>query len=288
MRQVSRVNYLHYGDALQRLSSAELPSPHCVTKQELLSSIENGCCPSSFLHAIVTDYAGCRSRRLELADLASDLRHSEQMQEVFRALRCRGFSYKLFADMTGFPYRLRKRVNLRMALVADRDLFYPPNVRRYLARHSANHYFVYEAPAIAFALGMATRHAWYVFVMQSDVVRRGPACIREHFRGWRKVLFANIIEHARDAAHRVYLCREEDVLEACHGDHPRPSSPPASWRSIYRGTASDFGMLTIELTRRINIQLYSRRRPIYAEIMYCLDIENRASMLTRPYNGAAI
>lgn len=288
MKEITRENYLHYGDVFKWLSGTEFPSVGCVTKKELLSSIENGCPHSKFLSAIVTDYYRSRSHRADLADLTSDLTRTARIREVFRMLGCRGFSYKFLSGMAGFPYRLRRRVDLRMALVATRDLFYPPQVRRYLARHRANHYFVYDAPAIAFALGMTTRKKWYVFIMQSDIVRRGPASVREHFRGWRKVLFANIIEFAKKSADYIYLCKEEDVLEGCHGDYHKPLAPPVSWRSIYRGTADDFGMLSTELTRGINIQLYDRRPPIYARSMYCLALDRKPNILPKSHNGAKI
>ncbi len=285
MKEVSRVNYLHYGDALQRIRRADLSSDQINTKQQLLSSIENGYSNSRFIRAIVESYGGSRSSRLDVTEFKLDLSRTTKMRNLFSSLGCRGFSYKFFTDMAGFPYRLRSRVNLRVALVADQELFYPPKVRKYLTRHRANHYFVYQAPAIAFALGIITRKIWYVFVMQSDIVRRGSASVREHFRGWRKVLFNSIIDIAKETADYIYLCREEDVLKACHRDFPGPESPPENWRIIYHGTASDFAMARIELKRRINIQLYDRKHPIYSKSMYYIYLNKKPKVRPRSQNG---
>ena len=272
MKEIVRVNFLHYGDALALLSKVKFPSTGRIAKHELLSSIENGYPPSNFLRSVIANYGGSRLCRVDLASLKSDLARTFLMRKVFGTLGCRGFSYAFFSDMQGFPYRLRRQIDLRVALIASPGLFYPPRVRRYVARHRANHYFLYEAPAIAFALGMTTRRKWYVFIMQSDLYRRGPACVREHFRGWRKVLFANIVQYASETADRIYLCSEDDVLNGCHEGYFRPLTPPETWQSIYRGTAHEFGMDRTEMRRGINIQLYDRRPPVYARSMYCLDL----------------
>jgi len=276
MKEIARLNYLHYGDALEWLDSDQLPSSGCIKKNEFLTVNAYGDAPNEFLRTVVTTYGGSRSNRMDLAQLASDLTHTRNMRRVFSTLGCRGFSYSFVTDIAGFPYRLRKKVNLRVALVAPRDLFYPPCVRAYLPRHSANHYFYYEAPAIAFCLGMATRKAWYIFVMQSDLTRRVPACVKDHFRGWRKVLLTNIIRFAVHSVDHVYLCMENHVLEGCHRDYPAPREPPKLWKSIYSGTACDFQMDTINLKRAINIQLYDRHPPVYARTMYCLHLNGES------------
>jgi hypothetical protein len=285
MKEITRLNYLHYADALDRLQSVQLPASDYVTKNELMSVASNGHPPSDFLRAVVASYGGSRSKRIDVAQLASDLIHAHEMRGVFSSLRCRGFSYSFVSDMTGFPYRLRRKVNLRLALIAPRDLFYPPRVRMYLPRHRANHYFFYEAPAIAFALGMTTRKAWYIFILQSDLTRRVPAYVRDHFRGWRKVLFANIIRTAEHCVDRIYLCEEDHVLEACHKDYPKPTKLPKLWQSIYRGTACDFRMDQTELKRAINIQLYDRHAPVYARNMYCLHLNRESHIFANKYNG---
>lgn len=284
MRRVRQLNYLHYGDALELLSTADLSSSiGNTTELELASSLLSSDGSDRFLGPVIKSHRVGRSRRLNLVDLQSELRHSHEMQAWFSRLGCRGFSHTLYVNMAGFPYRLRRQVNIRIGIVADRQLFYPPRVREYVARHSSNHYFVYDSPAIAFALGCATKEAWYIFVLQSDLVRRGPSAVREHFRGWRKVLFADILKLAsKQQARRLYLCREDDVLRACHDAYPKPMTPPSSWKAIYSGTASDFGMDTVNLRRGINIQLYAKKRAIYARRMYWCEPGKALAVQTRP------
>lgn len=273
MKELFRLNYLYYGDALECLAKADLRSFRpFVNKRRLIESIEKRFTSDGFLRAVVEQQSGNRAQRVDVRRLLLDIKQSQQMNGSFNALGCRGFSYKLFTDMTGFPYRLRRNINLRMALVADSELFYPKKVRDYIVRHRANHYFAYQAPAIAFAQGIANKDAWYIFVLQSDLVRYGPTAVRQHFRGWRKVLFANIVEQAKPQVERVYLCQVDDVVSACHSDFPKPTPVPPSWDVIYHGTALDFGMRLNELPRGINIQLYDRKPAVYARRMYELKL----------------
>lgn len=263
------MNYLHFGDGLSRLTEAVVDFNRADDSQEFLTVLNgnNSKCVDEILNYYRTGTSGI----IDISGLHEDIVQTNSTRSEFHTHGCRGFSYKFYSDMEGFPYRLRRTINLRMALVADSALFYPPRVRRYLRRHTANHYFAYAAPAIAFALGRVTRKSLHVFIMQSDLYKYGPAPVREHFRGWRKILFANIVAEARKTARDVFLCKGEDVLKSCHPDYSAPSSLPASWKRIYDGTASYFDMELVTVPKRLNIQLYDRKRPVYAEEMYCLD-----------------
>ena len=272
MREINCVNYLHFGDGLSRLTESMVDFNRADDSQEFLTVLngKNLKCVDEILNCYRTGTSGI----IDISGLHEDIVQTNSTRSEFRTYGCRGFSYKFYSDMEGFPYRLRRTINLRMALVADNGLFYPPRVRKYLRRHTANHYFAYDAPAIAFALGCVTRKSWYVFVMQSDLCKHGPASVREHFRGWRKVLLANIIDEARKTARYLFLCRGEDVLKSCHPDYSTPSSLPVSWKSIYDGTARSFNMNLVALPSRLNIQLYDRKRPVYAQEMYGLEFVN--------------
>ncbi len=270
MRKIKRVNYLHYGDGLSKITERIIRSDTATNFEEISTLLDRN--SSKYLTEILGRYQRKTIFRPEVDEFLSDIEDSNKKKKFFSNLECRGFSYRFYCDMKGFPYRLKKQVNLRVALIADDDLFYPPRVRKYLRRHSANHYFVFDAPAIAFALGRVTRKSWYVLVMQSDICKHGPASVREHFRGWRKILFANIVAEARKSAEYVFLCKSEDVLKSCHPNYPAPTSMPRTWKSIYGGTANDFDMQLVSLPRRVDIQLYDRKRPIYAEKMYRLDL----------------
>lgn len=266
--KVGRTNYLNYGDALQRLAllDGQFSRPF-VRKTDVAFGLESGGA-SDFLREVLATYGGTASRRLRVDDLRLDIARSLRRRDLFERLRCRGFSYDIRRDLTGFPYRLRSKVNLRIALVAQRDLFYPPKVRRFLSRHTHNHYFMDEDPAIAFALGIATKNEWFVLVMQSDLVRRGNAAVREHFRGWRRVLFSELLTMAQRAVPDLYLACEEDVVRACHEDFPRPTNMSPVWEAIYARTAHDFGLSLRVLPHPVNIQLYDRKPPILASTFY--------------------
>lgn len=264
------MNYLHFGNGLPKLTNAITGIDRAVDLQEFLPELNGN--TSACVNEIMNYYRNRASGNIDVGGLLTDITNTNSTRLAFRTHGCRGFSYKFYSGMEGFPYRLRRSINLRMALIADNELFYPPRVRKYLRRHTANHYFAYDAPAIAFALGRVTRKTWYVFVMQSDLCKYGPAPVREHFRGWRKILFANIADEARKTARNIFSCTGEDVLRNCHPDYPAPSSIPASWKSIYDVTASDFDMRLVAMPRRLNIQLYDRKRPIYARQMYRLGL----------------
>lgn len=262
MRVVSRVNYMHYGDALPRLEASLAGDPTKIVGH------------SSSLDLVTGEHERINGSSTETnPSFQADVAQTTRMRRVFRSLSCRGFSYKFVTNMRGFPYRLRRRVNFRAALVADRRLFYPPGVKRYLSRHRANHFFFFEEPAIAFSLGMMCGSSLYILVLQSDLVRYGPSCVREHFRGWRKVLLFNIIEHARSTLNALYLVTEADVLAGCHPEYPIPHSSPPAWKSIYSGTAADFNMKKIRLNRKKNIQLYAGKAPTYAHSFYYRPLE---------------
>ncbi len=281
MKLLSRLNYLHYGDALRHLTYADLSAfGRHATSEELATFLEQEYSSDGYVRAVIEQVGMHTGRRVDVPMLRSDIKHTGQMRKAFINLRCRGFSYELFGNMTGFPYRLRQRINLRMALITDPTLFYPQSVRAYLRRHRSNHYFAGEGPAIAFALGIATRSAWYVLVMQSDVVRRGAASVREHFRGWRKVLFGNIVHQSRQHVENIYLCTESDVLAGCHPDYPSPAQPPDAWTAIYNRTAMDVGMKLVRLKRRLNVQLYDRKPAVYARYMYIRDLTRGRDVLT--------
>jgi len=258
---------VHFGDALPKLTEATRDFSGAENSREFLTDLYGN--NSQCVDEILNYFRVRTSDIVDVSGLHEYMVQTNSTRSEFHNYGCRGFSYKFYSDMEGFPYRLRRTINLRMALIADCALFYPPRVRRYLRRHTANHYFAYDAPAIAFALGQQTRKTLHVFVMQSDLCKNGPTPVREHFRGWRKILFANIVSEARKTGRDVFLCKSEDVLNACHPDHP-VSSMPKSWKKIYDGTASDFDMRLDKLPRRINIQLYDRKRPIYAREMYHL------------------
>ncbi len=268
-------NYLHYGDALECAELAVLAGRHgLISKARLLEEIAargaNGC----YLTGVVQSYGAPRSRTVDLDRLREDLCASVALRARFRALGCRGFSYRFcrFRTLRGpvshVSLPLRRQITLRFALMPDATLFYPPRVRTYLRRFRRSHCFHGGLPAIAFGLGAEIRDAWYVFALQSDLAFGTPAYIRDHFRGWRKVLFSDILRAARPHARAVYLCTAADALRACHRDFLAPQEIPPSWEAIYEQTAAEFDMRPVQLERGVNIQLFRGQPRIYGHRFY--------------------
>ena len=177
------------------------------------------------------------------------------MREFFAKLGCRGFSHRVEHD-TRFNEPLRRPITLRIALMADDSLFYPPLVKRYLRRMENNHYFSRGFPCIAFALGEKKSDGWYVYVLQSDVVGARTASVRQHFRGWRKILFTYVLREAVENTSNLFLCSAPDVLRACRPEFPRPDQALENWKVISDSTAQFFGMELVQVPTPVDIQIY--------------------------------
>jgi len=218
------VNYLHTGKALDVLSEFlrkddESRWPNNVVLRQLGLHLAG----SSELTRLIRGYLGSH-KRMKFAELQKELQESLKWRNRFRALGCRGFSYVMDFQMKGYnnqqpcQFRLAPFVNLRLALMPGKHLFYPIRVKQYFRQviWPDNHYFQKKIPSIAICFGKKTENAWYVFVMQSDLASKGLSCVREHFRGWRNILFANVVAQARGKVPTLYLCRARDVERACY------------------------------------------------------------------------
>jgi hypothetical protein len=215
------INYMHFGSALQYRGSMpwqQLQGIRC--KSDLLSTIRTDDTAKKDLMELVRSYGPSRSKRLDIERFQFEMGRSLIYQRQFKALGCRGFSYRVKDDIE-FP-GLAKRITLRLALLASKELFYPPRVRRYLLRVNNNHYFNGGFPSIAFALGTKLRDDWFVFVLQSDLAFRTPSYVRGHFRGWTRILLSTVLERARNQAKAIYICRASDALRTCHPAFPKP------------------------------------------------------------------
>ncbi len=272
-------NYLHYGNALERWHLGGVAEHHGLhSKRALLEELGRSGGDTRHLAQIIRSYGPLRARTVDVDQLRADFAATVGLRARFRALDCRGFSYRIDREitLTGPHSRvalpLRGEINLRWALMSGEDLFYPPKVRQYLRRFTLSHYSRNGFPAIAFALGIQGRGAWYVLALQSDLAVGTPAYIRDHFRGWRKVLFANLLSAAAGDADTVYLCTAQDTLRACHPGYCAPAAVPPAWERIYDRTAADFHMRLVRLRGLLNIQLFSRQRAVYANRLYELRL----------------
>lgn len=243
-----------------------------VLKNVFIAQAFDGQSSNRFLLEVIGSYGGPSSKRISVTELFDDVTKTLRCRRMFQTLGCRGFSYEFVGEMQGFPYHLRKQIDLRLALVSQRELFYPKRVRRYLLAHNVNHYFVDAFPAIAFALGRRVGRKWFICIMQSDLAFRGPAYIRDHFRGWRKILFANLMRYAIGAVDEIYLCPAAAVFSGSFPTGLRPAEMPAIWSHIYDGTARFFSMKPVELSRAVNVQIYKNAPPVYCRCFYRLRL----------------
>jgi hypothetical protein len=276
------VNYLHHGQALD-LWPDHLPEwEGPVAKLDLLRHLHSRLGTRSGMNTLVRGYFPL-AKEISLGEFRQALCQSMEWRRIFHALGCRGFSYELDAEMKEYnrqyvpSCRLGTRINLRVALMPNIDLFYPPAVKRWFRRASwyFNHYVRNHMPSIAFCLGLKTGDAWFVFVMQSDLASGRPACVREHFRGWRNVLFANVVAQAQGKAGAVYISRALDVERACSPGSKEAGRLPDRWRSIYDGTALQWGMPLVKLSEPVDVQIYGAKKPVYSEYFYELRLHGR-------------
>ena len=267
------VNYLHRGDApeilLQRDGSARS------------SSRRSGQIDAGNARAVV----GGRRRKVVPDRMRDAMFESLEWRKQFRALGCRGFSYEVDLQMRGYNaqhakrYALGRDTNLRIALIARENLFYPDRVmdylkstNRYQSSYFKNHYHKRNMASIAFCLGKKKADAWYVLVMQSDPESNGPSYIRDHFRGWRNVLFANVVAQAAARVDRLYLCRAQDVTRTCFPGTMEAAGVPDRWRSIYDVTAAQWGMRLVRTANPVNIQFYRNQPPVFCDEFYELSL----------------
>lgn len=277
------VNYLHHGQALELWPHLLPKWEGPVAKLDLLRYLDSCSSAPSGLESVIRGYLPLR-KKIPLGEFRQSLLQSTEWRKLFQALDCRGFSYELDIGMGeynrqwGCGRQLAARTNLRMALMTARKLFYPPRIKSCLREVSwyHNHYFGNGMPSIAFCFGAKTAEAWYVFVMQSDLASRGPSCLREHFRGWRKILFANVVARAQGRTGAVYLCRAEDVARVCASKGVWRT--PDRWRTIYDATAGNWEMPLVKVREPVNVQIYPAKEPVWAEYFFQLPLRQVASL----------
>lgn len=209
-------------------------------------------------HIIETFNHVPRAYMLEGTD--DSVRQHKDLDEVvddrFAALSCKGFSYQLVDNIELGYAILNKAVKIRIALYYRTDLTYPRKVKEALSKFHHNHSKVSKTNfSIGFALGIKQGNAWIITVLQSDIMFSKSSAVRDHFRGWRKVLFHHIIDLARKEVKDLYLTRAEDVYQCCKPNF-KPTQIPQSWYNLYDDTASYFDMTLSELDDLISIQPY--------------------------------
>jgi len=269
-----RINYLHYGDALEQLQIIrDFSSLPRVRKTDVLAKLKAVNSLSQHACYIIERYGSRRRKTIDVRRVITDLENSIQTQLSFRALQCRGFSYDFSSKPAGFPFRLRQSINIRATIFADTRFNYPPAVLKFLTYTWNNHFFDYYGPAIGFLLGILKGTTLYIVTLQSDFSYNSPSAVKEHFKGWRRILLNLTIAHYQPR--EIFLVRSEDVLRACHSNFKIPEKVPLSWNNIYEKTAIEFGNKVITLDRGLNIQIYSNHPKVIANRFYSLKGEKR-------------
>lgn len=266
---VARFNYLHYGDALQHLANVDFST--CIGKasrRSLIRSLGGNGRARYYISEVIRGYGNPRERSIDMTTFCSEIRQSQSMRIEFSRLHCRGFSYA-FRSGIRLITPLRPSIDLRFAIVPSRGLFYPSRIRKYLRQKRSPHFNYEYLPPIAFALGTETEFGWFIFVIQSDLSSRTPAYIREHFRGWRRILFASILRLSLRRAVSLYLPLASDVLATCR-TFLGPRALPETWKAIYDETAEQFGMSLTTLPRDVDIQTLSHGVPHHVQRAYRL------------------
>ena len=268
----SYVNYLNYGSSPNALLSILDFDNGVFYKDELIDKFRKTNAIDKFSLEIIRSYHGEKTKRINLQSFKQDLKKSLELKNAFSSLGCRGFSSVLHGSIDIDCPELDNDVNLKIALMPDEKLFYPPRIRRYFRRHYYSHYRFNRYPSICFALGKLTDEACCIIIMQSDFVHRNPSFIRDHFRGWRKILMKNILEIVKGRCNSIYLPIAHDVLKCCHPEYSKSQTTPQIWFNIYDRTAVDFNFSLVCLNQPINIQLYRNLKPMLVQQIYKLNV----------------
>jgi hypothetical protein len=258
-----RLNYLHRADAVDYAAALDvLPRSGLVAKEELRRIFEgrSSSAPAEILRAY--------GRTVNIESFRRELLETVKARKLFQRLRCRGFSYSVWHNPSLHDQDLRADVDIRLALVPEHDLFYPIRLRRYLRRGNSNHVRSGAFESIAFALATVKDRRCDLLIMQSDLARRRPSYVREHFRGWRKILFLIVANVVMERADTICVFRASDVARACDPRFTPTSMQIAAWRSIYERTAADFGLALTELERPADLQIYMGMPSVPATLGY--------------------
>jgi hypothetical protein len=277
MKCICRNNYLHYGEALTALKTIDLSEFQMeeIYKKELLDFFAEKGINNKYLEEIILAFGTKRKRKIRILQLKNEIENSLKFQKEFKNLHCRGFSYYFFDKMQGFPFLLKKEINLRLALMSNDVLFYPPKVKKYLSSITGNHYSMNNYPSIGFALGSIIENDFYIFTIQSDLAFHTPTYVKEHFRGWRKILFYNIIKYAiRKKAENIFVLPADEVYRTCHPKYRKPKKLPYFWKIFYDETSKSFNMKLIRMNKTVNIQIYSRQPKIHTDRFFKLSLKN--------------
>ncbi len=264
-------NYLHYGDFLKHPVRFPTGGKNRILKSDARRSIAD----SQFSDYILRTYGPKRSRKLNLRQFKSDIENSVKLRRWFRTLGIRGFSYRLGSEFV-FRYPLHSKTDLRFGLFFFDDLFYPPKVRRYFQRQCDPHILTGGtggAICLGFALGRKMGPDWALLTLQSDYMFRRPSYVRDHIRGWQRVLLSEVVQAARkDGAARILMAGASDQADCRDPRFSSAGDAPESWKILYDGTAAFFDMVPVQWRKPINVQVINNLQPVNTDRFYVKEI----------------
>jgi hypothetical protein len=302
------LNYLHFGESLATLSElvsrteveGEATEVDLLTRLETLNSRKGrGVADAADVLRAVAGPQG----RVCLAQFRHDLEMSLKFREVFRSLRCRGFSFRLredpillfsqqgqlFIGCRGFSFRLREDppfgnlgfssdVGMKFALIADRGLYYPPKVRQGLPAAEPENRHVADAIGWLFIMEktMEGQRWWYVTNVQSDLMSLPVSCLKEIFRGWQRVLFLLVVGLARQRGVTAIAIPSSKLMAERSGVEDVARRRDRAWQGLYDGVAEFFAMSPTQYPYPTNLQPVWFARPPWC---YCYYVGNVAALI---------
>lgn len=276
------LNYVHYGNTLEvlpaivssvrpmkRLDKGELldrvvSSRTCRTRRELVAVAD-----------VIKYFRGSETTQIDLDALESAVTHSRWWREVFHSLRCRGFSFRLSSSPQLKVYRVREDVNLRIGLLLDERLYYPPAVRHDIREERTVGRFSHLSSAIGWVLGREERlgedKCWFLLNVQSDLMKTTCASLKDIFRGWQRVLVGLIIGVAKlQRVSRIALVRAEDVILTTRF-YKGLRNVPNCWENLYNRTGEAFGMCPVNVGKSVDVQVVLNWSPVLTSEFLVLD-----------------
>lgn len=256
-----RVNYYHFGDVLADLAglSRQFTGRQSVGQRVVQAYLKQQRLPTSRLNPlldVLSFFTGPRGQRISLRRLDRALEHGHHWRQHFQALGCRGFSFGVSSAPHFRGSYFKPAIKLKVALLTDPDLYYPPQVRQALRQLPANKQHVLGS--IGWMLGQEERVGdqiwWYIINVQSDLTSRGVSCLREIFRGWQRVLFWSVLGLARRRGVAMIALPPVQAVACGSNQGAPPDGRLDAWRPLYDGVASFFGMRHGHSTHPINVQ----------------------------------
>ncbi len=269
------LNYLHFGESLAVLTelARRTGTEGEADPVELIAMLRTaqpgkgrGGADAADVLRTVAGLGG----HVSLPRLRHDLQMSLRFREVFRSLGCRGFSFQLREGPQFRNCGFSSAVSLKLALIADRGLYYPPKVRQGLTTAESENRHVAHAVGWLLVLEktIEAQRWWYVINVQSDLMSAPVSCLKEIFRGWQRVLFLLVIGMARQRGITAIAIPPSKLMAELDGDEDVARRRDRAWQGLYDGVAEFFALSLTQLPVPVNLQPVWFARPAWCSRYY--------------------